>query len=71
MTLQPRYPDCKFLDVVTMEVRCTFNQCIEKFELCDHVEQTVAQRGRPINTKKRNFYACRECNSMVEGDSTD
>jgi hypothetical protein len=68
MTLQPRYPDSKFLDVVTLEVKCTFNQCIEKFEPCDYVEKSVVQRGRPVNTKKRHYYACKECGRKVEGD---
>jgi hypothetical protein len=66
--LCPRFPDITFLDVVTFEPKCTFNQCLEKFKLCENYIQgnRAPQRGRPIAQKPVFVYACSECGRKVQ-----
>ena len=66
LALKPRYPDCTFFNVQTQQPCCTFNQCVSKFEPCDYVVKTAAQRGRPYAVKQRYFYRCKECGRTVE-----
>ncbi len=72
LSLKPRNPDCTFFNVQTQQPMCTFNSCVDKFELCaDHVVKSVAQRGRPYPVKARYFYKCSECGRMVEDQAPD
>lgn len=72
MTLLARHPDVTFLDLVTMEPRCTFNQCRDKFEPCESTASNKpAQRGRPMPTKPVKVYACRDCGRKVQETAAD
>ena len=59
--------DVSFYDPVTMEVRCTFNQCVKKFTV----------EGSEIVTKDNGgefivfYHQCEECGQRVraKGDS--
>jgi len=72
MALQPRNPDIKFLDFVTLKTRCTFNQCRAKFAPCDHkpTAKTI-QRGRPMAVKVIPVWACGECGAKVQETAED
>ena len=72
MSLLTRQPDITFLDLVTMEPRCTFNQCRDKFEPCENTPiNKPAQRGRPMPTKPIRSYACRDCGRKVQETAAD
>ena len=71
LSLKPRNPDCTFFNVETLKPCCTFNQCVSKFEPCDHVVKTAAQRGRPYPVKPRYFYRCSECGRTVEDQAPE
>ena len=66
--LSRRYPDITFLDTITFRPKCTFNQCIEKFKLCENYVQSSKppRRGRPIVQKPVFVYACSECGRKVQ-----
>jgi hypothetical protein len=66
VALKPRTSDITFFNVETMLPRCTFNQCVAKFEPCDYVARTTPQRGRPMPVKVRYYYKCNECGKIVE-----
>ena len=71
LSLKPRNPDCTFFDMKTQTPCCTFNQCVAKFELCDHVAKVNVQRGRPQPVKPRYFYACKDCGRVVEDQAPE
>ena len=72
MTLALRNPDITFLDIVTMKPRCSFNDCREKFELCEnHVSSRAMTRGRSNLAKPPPVYACRDCGCKVQETAAD
>lgn len=72
MSLQIRQPDITFLDLVTMQPKCTFNQCRDKFEPCESTSSNrPIQRGRPVVVKPIPVYACKECGRKVQQTAAD
>jgi len=59
--------DVSFIDPQTMEVRCTFNQCVNKFTIEDY-EVFVTDKGNEFVSA---FHVCNECGQRVKakGDS--
>jgi hypothetical protein len=59
--------DITFIDPVTMQVRCTFNQCVDKFT----VEGTEIQKLPNGNEFVSGYHECSECGQRVKarGDS--
>jgi len=72
MTLQPRNPNITFLDLETRKPKCTFNQCIEKFVICeDGPAKRPVARGRPVVTKPIKVHVCSECGRKVQETDAD
>jgi hypothetical protein len=60
--LSKKNPDISFLDPKTMEVRCTFNQCINKFT----IEGFDVQVGKFGNEFVTAYHQCCECGQKVK-----
>jgi hypothetical protein len=54
--------DVSFIDPKTMEVRCTFNQCVDKFTVEDF-EVFTTDKGKDFVSA---FHACNECGQRVK-----
>lgn len=54
--------DIRFIDPETMEVRCTFNQCVDKFTLEDF-EVYTTDNGKTFVSA---FRACEECGRRMK-----
>lgn len=54
--------DVSFIDPVTMEVRCTFNGCVDKFTVEDY-ELIKTPAGKDFVSA---FHACNECGQRVK-----
>jgi uncharacterized protein YlaI len=72
MSLKPRSPNITFLDLETLQPKCTFNDCIRKFKLNEDVatKRTVS-RGRPMAAKPIYVYQCSECGRRVQEAALD
>ena len=57
--------DVDFLDPVTFEKVCSFNECIEKFEPHSEVIEHRNQVG--VYLKDHYFHKCRECGRRMRG----
>jgi len=66
--LTKRKSDISFIDPTTMEVRCTFNQCIDKFTIGEY--ETIPKANG--NEYTVFYHKCAECGQRVKGrgDST-
>lgn len=60
--LSKKKVDITFIDPTTMEPRCTFNGCVDKFTIED-VEVHKTTKG---NTFVSAFHACNECGQRVK-----
>ena len=61
--LSKKKNDITFIDPVTMQVRCTFNQCIDKFTL-----QGMEVKNMPNGNEFTSAYhECNECGQRVKG----
>ena len=54
--------DVSFIDPKTMQVRCTFNQCVNKFTVEDF-EVFKTDKGKEFVSA---FHACNECGQRVK-----
>jgi hypothetical protein len=54
--------DVSFIDPKTMQVRCTFNQCVNKFTIEDF-EVYTTNNGKEFVSA---FHACNECGQRVK-----
>jgi hypothetical protein len=54
--------DVSFIDPKTMQVRCTFNQCVNKFTIEDF-EVYTTDKGKEFVSA---FHACNECGQRVK-----
>jgi len=54
--------DISFIDPETMEVRCTFNQCVDKFTLEDFEVHTT-ENGKEFVSA---FRVCEECGQRMK-----
>jgi hypothetical protein len=54
--------DVSFIDPKTMQVRCTFNQCVSKFTIEDY-EVFTTDKGKEFVSA---FHACNECGQRVK-----
>ena len=54
--------DVSFIDPKTMQVRCTFNQCVNKFTIEDF-EVHITDTGKEFVSA---FHACNECGQKVK-----
>ena len=54
--------DISFIDPKTMQVRCTFNGCVDKFTVEDF-EVFVTDKGKDFVSA---FHACHECGQRVK-----
>jgi hypothetical protein len=54
--------DISFIDPTTMQVRCTFNGCVDKFTVEDF-EVFVTDNGKEFVSA---FHACNECGQRVK-----
>lgn len=54
--------DVSFIDPKTMEVRCTFNGCVDKFTVEDF-EVFTTDNGKEFVSA---FHACNECGQRVK-----
>jgi hypothetical protein len=66
--LSKKKEDVSFIDPVTMEVRCTFNQCHKKFTIEGSAE-VISDNGNEYSVF---YHECSECGQRVRGrgDST-
>ena len=65
--LVKRKNDIKFFDLNTMEVVCTFNQCIDKFTISGQeeiVKNPKWNQGNPVHSIS-HFHQCNECGKKV------
>ena len=67
MKLSKKKDDIIFIDTKTMQPRCSFNQCVNKFTIEDF-EVKVLDSGKEFVS---HFHACNECGQRVKakGDS--
>jgi hypothetical protein len=61
--LSKRKDDISFIDPITMEVRCTFNQCVDKFTI-EGNETVLTDNGNEFTAY---YHACSECGQRVKG----
>jgi len=54
--------DISFIDPKTMQVRCTFNGCVDKFSVEEDFEVSVIKNGRYSLT---SFHTCNECGQRI------
>jgi hypothetical protein len=54
--------DISFIDPKTMQVKCTFNGCVDKFTVEDF-EEFVTDNGKYFVAA---FHACNECGQRVK-----
>ena len=66
--LSKKKSDISFIDPKTMQVRCTFNQCVNKFTIEDYEVKTLPNGKEFVSA----FHACHECGQRVKakGDGT-
>jgi len=60
--LSKKKVDVSFIDPVTMEVRCTFNQCVNKFTV-EGYEVFTTDKGNEFVSA---YHACNECGQRVK-----
>lgn len=60
--LTKRKNDVTFIDPTTMQVRCTLNQCIDKFTI-EGLEVQVLPNGNEFTTA---YHECNECGQRVK-----
>ena len=67
MKLSKKKNDIVFIDPKTMQPRCSFNQCVNKFTIEDY-EVKILDSGKEFVSA---FHACNECGQRVKakGDS--
>jgi hypothetical protein len=60
--------DISFIDPQTMQVRCTFNGCVDKFTV-EGYDVKILDSGKEFVSA---YHACNECGQRVKakGDST-
>ena len=61
--LTTRKSDISFIDPKTMEVRCTFNQCVNKFTI-EEYETIKKDNGNEFTSY---YHKCSECGQRVRG----
>ena len=61
--LSKRQSDISFIDPTTMEVRCTFNQCVDKFTI-EEYETIKTDNGNEFTAY---YHKCSECGQRVKG----
>jgi len=54
--------DVSFIDPKTMQIRCTFNQCVNKFTIEDF-EVFITDNGKEFVSA---FHVCNECGQRVK-----
>jgi hypothetical protein len=54
--------DITFIDPVTMQVRCTFNQCVDKFTI-EGTEVKILPSGNEFTSA---YHECNECGQKVK-----
>lgn len=61
--LKPLKPDVDFIDPVTMQKVCSFNQCISKFTEVgvDRFVTYPEWKNGAEHVKLRHYHACSEC----------
>ena len=66
--LSKKKADVSFIDPKTMQIRCTFNQCVNKFTIEDY-EVKITPTGKEFVSA---FHACHQCGQRVKvkGDGT-
>lgn len=62
MKLSKKKNDIVFIDPKTMQPRCTFNQCVNKFTIEDY-EVKILESGKEFVS---SFHACNECGQRVK-----
>lgn len=67
-TLSKKKNDISFIDPVTMEVVCTFNQCVKKFTK-EGTDVIITDKGKEFISC---YHQCEECGRKVigKGDKT-
>jgi hypothetical protein len=60
--------DVSFVDPTTMEVRCTYNQCVDKFTIEAYEVKTLPSGYEWVS----GFHACNQCGQRIQvrGDSS-
>ena len=61
--LSKKKTDITFIDPATMQVRCTFNQCVDKFTI-EGIEVKKLANGNEFTTA---YHECSECGQRVKG----
>ena len=61
--LSKKKTDITFIDPATMQVRCTFNQCVDKFT----IEGTEVKKLANGNEFTAGYHECVECGQRVKG----
>ena len=62
MKLSKKKVDIVFIDPKTMQPRCSFNQCVNKFTVEDF-EVKITDNGKEFVSA---FHACNECGQRVK-----
>ena len=62
MKLSKRKSDISFIDPVTMQVRCTFNGCVDKFTV-EGIEVQTLPNGNEFTTA---YHECSECGQRIK-----
>lgn len=62
MKLSKKKVDIVFIDPTTMQPRCSFNQCVNKFTVEDF-EVKITDNGKEFVSA---FHACNECGQRVK-----
>lgn len=61
--LSKKKNDITFIDPVTMQARCTFNQCVDKFTI-EGIEVQKLSNGNEFTSA---YHECNECGQRVKG----